>query len=451
MPQHEKDLLTTCPVGRLLFKLSIPSIIGLILQMAYSLTDTFFVSLWIGDDAVAALAVAFPIQLIMVAFAQGFGIGGATLAGKWLGSDDSHKADEVLKNTFLLTGISSVALSAVALLSLPLLLPWLGASPATYPMAHSYSSIVLLGCPFLGFSIAANSMARAEGNAATAMKTLIISSMANVILDPFFIKAMDLGISGAAWATVLAQAGSALWMGIYLRKKSAMRWSAPHFRIDLSVARSIMSIGSSALVRQGAGSVTAAFMNGILAALGGDPAVAAMGILGRITTLAYMPLFGLIQGMMPIVSHNLGAKESCRVLRAISLATLWGTVLCLLGSIPLVARPASILSFFSSGETLKMAIIASPYVGISMPLAGFQVVLSGTYQAMGDGKIAFLLDLTRRILVIVPLAWILSRHYGIMGVFWSFPLSEIASGAVSLGLFRSIREKLIKACLDDRP
>lgn len=451
MQRHNKDLLSECPIGRLLIKLSLPSIIGLVLQMTYSLTDTFFVALWIGDGAVAALAVSFPIQLVMVAFAQGFGIGGATLIGKYLGSKEGEKADEALKNTLILTGATSIALSTGAILGLTNLLYALGASHATQPLAQAYASVTLLGTPFLSFSIATNAVARAEGYAGVAMKTLIISSLANVVLDPFFIKLMDMGIAGAAWATIIAQAGSALWMGGYLRNKSALKLRSPYLKVDKGTVKSILSIGSSAFVRQGAGSLTAAFMNRLLADLGGDPAVAAMGILGRITTFAYMPLFGLVQGMMPIVSHNLGAKKDCRVLRAINLSILWGTGLCVAGSIPLILWPESVLLFFSSGDTLNIAVAASPYIALSMPLSGFQVVLSGMYQAMDRGKSAFLLDLNRRVLVIVPLAWALSLRYGITGIFWSFPLTEVISGTISLGIFKSIRLKMIKACRKGRP
>lgn len=451
MSPLKSDYLTDRPVGELLFRLSLPSIIGLVLQMAYSLTDTFFVALWIGDKAVAALAVAFPIQLVMVAFAQGFGIGGATLIGRYLGSRDTDNASLALKNTLILTGATSLGLPALALYFLHPIVFFLGASHESMPMAISYSSVVLLGSPFLSFSIATNAIARAEGRASVAMKTLAISSLVNAVLDPIFIKTMGMGVSGAAWATVISQAGSALWMGFYLAKNSSLSLTKPYLRANFDIMKDIISIGSSAFVRQGAGSVTAAFMNRLLATLGGDPAVAAMGVLGRITTFAYMPLFGLIQGMMPIVSHNVGAAEDCRVLRAIDLSIIWGTVACLAGALPLAVIPSQILACFSSGETLRMAVAASPYMAMSMPLAGFQVVLSGTYQAIGRGKTAFFLDLTRRALVVVPLAWLLSRFLGVLGVFFALPLTEVISGLVSLGMFRSVRLKLIKACHDNRP
>lgn len=451
MSPLNSDFIKNRPVGELLLKLSLPSIIGLVLQMTYSLTDSFFVALWIGDKAIAALAVAFPIQLVMVAFAQGFGIGGATLVGRYLGSRDIDSANVALKNTLILTGGASLGLSALALFFLPSIVSFLGASSQSLPMAISYSSVVLLGSPFLSFSIATNSVARAEGQAAVAMKTLAISSLVNAVLDPIFIKTMGMGVSGAAWATVISQAGSALWMGFYLAKNSSLSFTRPYFKVNLTTIGEIVSIGSSAFVRQGAGSISTAFLNRLLAALGGDPAVAAMGILGRITTFAYMPLFGLIQGMMPIVSHNVGAAADCRVLRAINLSIVWGTIVCLAGAVPLAITPGPILACFSSGDTLRIAIEASPYMAMSMPLAGFQVVLSGTYQAIGRGKTAFLLDLTRRILVLVPLAWSLSLFYGVVGIFWALPLTEVISGLISLVMFRSVRLKLIKACHDNRP
>lgn len=451
MLRHNKDLLRNHPVGRLLLKLSLPSIIGLVLQMTYSLTDTFFLALWVGDRAVTALAVTFPLQLAIIAFAQGFGIGGATLVGRYLGSDERDKADKALKNSLILTGATSIALSSGIFLLLPQIISSLGASPQSLPMAYSYSSVILLGAPFLSFSIVTNSMARAEGNAGTAMKTLAISSLVNVILDPLFIKALDMGVSGAAWATVISQGGSALWMGLYLRRDSSLRLSRPYIKLEPEMIKEILSIGSSAFVRQGAGSVTVAFMNRLLAGLGGDPAVAAMGILGRIINFAYMPLYGLLQGMMPIVSHNLGAAEECRVLKAINLSIISGTALCLAGAFPLMVKPELILPYFSSGETLTMAVRASPYMALSMPLVGFQVILSGTYQAIGRGKTAFFLDLTRRVLVILPMAWYMSHLYGVIGIFLAFPLTEIISGTVSLWMFRSVRLELIKACRQDRP
>lgn len=399
----------------------------------------------------AALSVVFPVQLALTAFAQGFGIGGATLIGKDLGSGRLDQAGETLKNTLLLTGAASLCLGGTAFLFLPGLVRSLGASALTETMARSYGSVVLLGSPLLSFSIAANAVARAEGRAGTAMRTLAISAGTNVILDPVFIKILGLGVEGAAWATVISQAGSAIWMGHYLRKHSSMKIQSPYFNPDWAIIRGIVSIGSSAFVRQGAGSITTACLNRWLSTSGGDPAVAAMGVLGRITNLSYMPLFGLVQGMMPIVSHNIGAGLECRVLKTVDISITWATLFCSAGAAILVSLPSAVLSPFSSGETLAVALAASPYVALSMPLAGFQVVLSGTYQALGRGKTAFILDLSRRVLIIIPLAAALGDLMGTLGIFAALPLSEIVSGTIALFMFKKVRRILKRACLSDRP
>ncbi|MEA3284752.1 MAG: MATE family efflux transporter [Synergistota bacterium] len=445
--QRKRELLGNAPIGRALLSLSLPSIAGLVLQTAYNLADTFFLSLWVGHHAVAALAVVFPMQLIIIALAQGIGIGGSSLIATELGAENEKGAEEILGTMTMLISLGSAFIVTLSLAFISPTLSFLGASEQTLPLAKDYGVIVLLGSPMLAFSIMANGIARAEGEAVMAMKTLAISAATNLVLDPIMIRYLDLGVAGAAWATVIAQAGSASWMALYLGGKRSIKIRTRQLKLRRSVATSIISVGSSAFVRQGSASITAVVLNRVLLSMGGDPAVAAMGILNRISTFVTMPLYGLVQGMMPLISHNTGSGNQCRVLRTMDLSALWATAVCLAGAIPLWTFPLATLSPFCSGETLEIAVAAAPYVALGMPLGGFQVVLSGSYQALSRGRDAFLLDLLRRIVLVVPAIYILSRIAGLKGVFMAIPISEVISGGISILLFREVRRCSENRCL----
>lgn len=426
---------------------ALPSMAGLVLQTSYSLADTFFISHWVGDDAVAALAIVFPLQLFIMAAAQGLGIGASAIIARDIGGDDFIAAETALgtmtSSAILLS--SFIALTAGFYIS-PVL-THIGASQVTLPIAIVYGRIILIGSPLLSYSIASNAVARAEGNAKMAMKTLLISAGINFILDPLFIYYMKLGVAGAAWATIISQLCSALWMWVYFCSgKSSLRLKKKNLIPDLGILSKIFYIGSSAFVRQGTSGITATIMNRALLFYGGDAAVAAIGVLGKIVIFAYMPLFGLVQGMMPIVSHNMGARLECRVFRSVDISMLGATLICSAGAAALLLFPESILGLFCSGKALETALRAAPYIAISMPIVGFQVILSGTYQAMGEGGHASLLALTRTVLVKVPSLYIMPPVIGITGIFWTFPVTETISGAICFVLFKKVRDNLKKIC-----
>lgn len=445
--QDRKADLSKDSILLLILQQALPSIAGLVLQTSYSLADTFFISQWVGDNAVAALAIVFPLQLFIMAAAQGLGIGASAIIARAIGGDDLITAEKVLGTMTSAVTILSSSIALAAGFYISPVLTHIGASQVTLPIAIQYGGIVLIGAPLLSYSIASNAVARAEGNARMAMKTLIISAGINLILDPLFIYYMNLGVSGAAWATVISQLCSALWMGIYFcRGKSSLRIKSKYLIPDLSILSKIFFIGSSAFVRQGTSGITATIMNRVLLFYGGDAAVAAIGVLGKIVIFAYMPLFGLVQGMMPIVSHNMGARLECRVFKSVDISMAGATLICVTGATSLLMFPQSILGLFCSGEALETALRAAPYIAVSMPLAGFQVILSGTYQAMGEGGHASLLALMRTVLVKVPLIYIMTPLMGITGVFWTFPTTEAISGIICLILFKKVRVNLKNIC-----
>ena len=441
--------LSKDPVALLLIQQALPSMAGLVLQTSYSLADTFFISHWVGDNAVAALAIVFPLQLFIMAAAQGLGIGASSIIARERGNSDLCSAEIALGTMTSSVLTLSTLIALIASLYISPILVHIGASQITLPIAKSYGQIILIGAPLLSYSIASNAVARAEGNARMAMKTLLISSGINFILDPVFIYYMNMGITGAAWATVVSQLCSAVWMGFYFcTGKSSLKIRKKHLIPRTKVLLKMLFIGSSAFVRQGTSGITATIMNRALLFYGGDAAVAAMGVLGKIVIFAYMPLFGLVQGMMPIISHNIGAGLERRVMSTINLSMTGGTLICIAGATSLLVFPLEILALFCSGKALETAIIAAPYIAVSMPIVGFQVILSGTYQAMGKGGSASLLALTRTVLIKVPLLYILTPLMGISGVFWAFPVTEFMSGAICLILFKKVQYTLKDSYLE---
>ena len=436
--QSTSCLLGTERVGRLLFRLSLPSAIGMLVMASYNIVDAVFIGRGVGSMGLAAVAICFPLQMLVGALAVLAGVGGSSIISRSMGAGRMDRARQAFGTTVFFCLLTGLIIAACGLAFLPLILRTFGATPAILPHAKAYLEVILFGTPLQMLGMAGNHVARAEGQARIAMTSLLISAVLNMILDPVFIFRFGWGMRGAAVATVLSQAVMLLWiLNWFCRGKSSLRPG----REDLFPRRDILlemtAIGSSEFTRMAAGSLSIVLVNAALVRHGGDASVAVYGVINRSLSFFFMPMMGIAQGFQPILGYNYGAGRMDRALDAIRLAVVSATGLALVGFALVNLFPGEIFAFFSedaaliSEGTKSIRIITTVYF-----LVGFQITGSAMFQALGKARPAFILSLSRQVLLLIPLILVLPRFLGTWGVWMSFPLADGISFCFTLYLFR---------------
>ncbi|SCZ08387.1 MATE family efflux transporter [Alkaliphilus peptidifermentans] len=433
MNDHSK-ILGNEAIGKLLFRLSAPAVIGMMVQALYNLVDTIFVGRGVGTMAIAGLAIAFPLQMISLAIAQAIGIGGASIISRSMGSGDNERAERAMGNIFSLVIVVSIVITILGLAFMEPILMIFGATESILPYSMEYMGVILLGTVLFTFAVASNSILRAEGNAKMAMITMLISAGLNIILDPIFIFVFRMGIRGAAIATVLAQATTAIYLVIYfVSGKSTLKFKVENLKPDLKIINETFAIGSSAFARQVAGSFMAIILNNSLAFYGGDITIAAFGVINRLLMFTFMPLFGVVQGLQPIVGYNYGAKQFDRVKKTINLSIIVTTLLATLGFVMLMVFPRFFMEIFSDDvELINLSVGAVRVIVLGIPFIGLQVVGASMYQAIGKALPSLILSMSRQILFLIPLVLILPMYFNLDGIWYAFPLADILSTVVTM-------------------
>ena len=446
--RNHQDNLRNESIGSLLFRLSFPAALGMAVQASYSVVDAFFVGWGVGHEGIAAVSMAFPLQMLLMAAAQTLGVGGASLLSRSLGAERRKRAERTLGTLFTCTWILGVLFAAAAIPSAPFVLYLLGAGEGVLPLATEYTQTLFLGAPFFAFSIVANNFVRAEGNASFAMMTMLISAGINTLLDPLFIFGFEWGVRGAAHATVAAQVATALWLAwYYLARRSAVRLRMKNLPPRAVLLKETISVGAAAFFRQGASSLSLIVVNGSLAAAGGGAAVAAFGIVNRLLLFAVMPVYGIVQGLLPIVGFNYGAKQFCRVLSAMRRSIGAATLLCGAGAAVLFFAPGEAVDFFtSSPEVRSVGVDAARMLAPGMLVTGFQIMASGLFQALGKAGPSFVLSLLRQVIFLIPLVLLLARFYGLFGIWLAFPLSDFGASLLTHFIYRREMRSLRDVC-----
>ncbi|MBC8428862.1 MAG: MATE family efflux transporter [FCB group bacterium] len=444
MKYAKADLLGTMPVGKLLVKLSAPAIIGMVVNSLYNLVDTIYVgNIGQGEGtlSLAALAVCFPIQMFLLAVAQTVGIGSASIISRRLGEGRKEEAYRVASSSFVLIASLGLLLSITGLVFLTPILKLFGANDTILPFGRSYLSVILMGGVFWTITISSNNLARSEGNTKVAMTCMIIGACINIILDPVFIFVLDMGIKGAAIATVIAQFFAFLWITGYFRSgKSSLHISMKYLMPKLKRSLEIVRIGSPSFARVVAGSFLAIAVNNAVMYYGNGNEIylAILGVTNRILIFALMPLFGLVQGLQPAVGYNYGALNFKRVRKAILYALGAATVITTFFYILFEVFPHYILDIFSNDmELITAGIPIMRMIVAVMPLIGFQIVGASVFQALGKAGIALVLSISRQLLFLVPLIFILPRFFSqqLDGVWWAFPGADILASTVTAIFF----------------
>ena len=426
--EAETKQLWTQTIGKLLLKQSAPAVIGMLVLALYNFVDSIFIGKYVGMEGLAATSIVFPIQMIIGAFAMAFGVGAASIISRSIGAKSYEKVWQVFGTLQLMTFGFLVILSVVWLCFVPQLLDLFGATPESMEFASAYMVPLLFGAVFLGFEMSNNNIIRSVGHATMSMKIMLTSAITNLILDFVFMKIFGWGMAGAAWATVISwivSCGMMLWY--YLSPKNVIPIAIKHFRIHLQSAKEIILIGLPSFFRQIVASLTAALINNYLRKYGGTEAIAIYGIVYKVLQLYMMPMFGIVQGMQPIIGYNYGAKSLDRVkkvvLLGIQILTLFTTAISLIYRV----FPTFLVSFFSedpqlianTGKVLQMVVACFAVVG-------FQVVSSSMYQALGFVKKAFLLTLLRQLIVFIPVLFLMLwlREDKLQAVWLSFPITD---------------------------
>lgn len=418
-------------ISKLLFNLSLPATIGMIVNALYNVVDTIFIGRGVGSLAIGGLTIAFPIQMIIMAFAQMIGIGAASSISRSLGAGEVEKADHVAGNSFGAILILSSFIVAIGFAFTDPILKLFGASENILPYARDYISIIFYGSVFFSFTVSSNNLVRAEGNAKVSMFAMLIGTGLNIILDPIFIFALDMGIKGAAWATIISQFCSFLFITRYLYSdKSTIKVRLHHLKPDLAILKEIFTVGFASFSRQVAGSAVAIIVNNSLVFYGGDLAISIFGIINRVIMFLFMPLFGVVQGLQPIAGFNYGAKKYDRVREVVKLAVLVTTVFASTSVLIGQLFPVAIFSIFTTdADLIAGGAPALRLVILMVPVIGIQIVGAALFQSLGKALPSLILSLLRQVLLLIPLILILPRigGLGLTGIWISYPLADLFS------------------------
>lgn len=424
------------PIKTLLWRLSLPAMAGMFVMSLYNVVDAIFVGRGVGTLGIAGISIVFPIQMVIMGIGLMVGMGAASLISRSLGADKMERAERTLGNAIILILILGGTLAVVALSRSTFLLRLFGATDNILPYAKEYMDIILLGVVFHEFSMAANAIIRAEGNARVAMISMFIGALLNIALDPIFIFALGMGIRGAAIATVIAHITTTLYLAHYfLSGKSSLRIRVKNFILERAVVKEIVAIGFAAFVRTAAGSFIAVIINRTLGFYGGDVSIAVFGVVHRVLHFAVMPNMGIAQGLQPILGFSYGARRYDRgievIRRSFIIAAAFsvGAVLIIL----LFAEP--IIRFFSTDAALiSQGTHAIRLIFMALWLVGFQIVGATIFQAIGKPIQTFILSTSRQILFLIPLVFILPRFFGLNGIWLSFPIADTLSFIITLAM-----------------
>lgn len=437
------ELLGSAPVPKALLAMGLPTMIGMMINALYNLVDAYFVG-GLGTSQMGAISVAFPLGQVVVGLGLLFGNGAASYISRLLGRGDEETADKVV-STALYSSISVGAVMIIlTVIFLNPVLRLLGATESILPYARVYTGIYILSSIFNVFNVTMNNIVTSEGAARTTMFALLAGAALNIILDPIFIYALNLGVAGAAIATAISQIVSTfVYLGYIFRKKSVFSFSIKKWCCSKTIMSEIMKIGIPTLIFQLLTSLSITLIN-MQAREYGDYLIAGMGAVTRIISMGSLMVFGFIKGFQPIAGYSCGARKYDRLYEAIKISILWSTVFCAVYGLVMALFPAAIISQFTKNDILMAAAgqKALRANGISFLLFGFYTVYSSLFLAMGKAKEGFILGACRQGICFVPVILILPLMWGINGILYAQPVSDVISAVIAVFMAVSLHRKL---------
>lgn len=423
------QILGSRSIGSLLVQYSVPAIIASVATSLYNIIDSIFIGRGVGAMAIAGLAITLPLMNLVIAFCTLIAVGGATISSIFLGQQNLKRATDVVNNVMTLCLIHSVVFGGITLLFLDEILVFFGATPETLPYASEFMTVILYGTPISYVFIGLNNLMRATGYPKKAMISALLSVAVNVILAPIFIFELEWGIKGAATATIIGQTAAFAWVLYhFVSKKSFVHFDIKQQWLTASIIKRVYAIGLSPFLMNVCACIVVIFINRALLDCGGvdgNLAVGAYGILNRTTMFFVMIVFGVTQGMQPILGYNYGARQWNRVKKTLSIGIWIGVSITTVGWIITELFPDQVSELFTTDQTLiDLARNGSRIYFLFYPLVGCQIIIQNFFQSIGKPKLSIFLSLTRQLIFLIPFLLILPPHWGINGVWASMAGSD---------------------------
>lgn len=424
----------------LLFRYSIPAIIAMMVTSLYNVVDRAFIGSMegVGSIAIAGLGVTMPVFTLIIAFGMLVSVGASTSLSIKLGERNKKEAEKILGNALTLSIIISIIITVLGLVFLEDILFLLGASKDSISYAKDYMSVILVGTPFNLIAFSLNNAIRAEGNPKLAARTMIVGCILNLILDPIFIFVFNLGIKGAAIATLLCQVVVFIWVAHYfIRGKSNLKLKKYNLKLDINITKKIFAIGMTPFAMEVAISITHVLTNNSLKVYGGDLAIGAMTALTSILLMFMMPVFGLNQGMQTIISYNYGAKQFDRAKKTLILSILVSIVILSFGFLVVQVFPEAFVGIFNKDSNLMEIAVRGININlITLPIMGISIVGPVYFQCVSKVKHSMFLTLLRQFILFIPLIIVLPIRFNLDGVWLAQPIADFIAMIIVLLFLR---------------
>lgn len=443
--ENNQNVLGTESIGKLLLKYSVPAIIGMMVNALYNVVDRIFIGNMpgVGPMAITGLGVAMPVMSVITAFGTLVGVGSTTNISIKLGQGKRDEAERIIGNAISLAVIIGATLTILGTVFLDKMLILFGASDSTISYAEAYMSFILVGATFSIMSMMFSNLIRGDGNPRLSATIMIIGCAMNIVLDALFIFKFNMGIKGAAFATVISQiTSSVIGLLYYLRGKSNLSLKKKNLKLNKSIIGAIFAIGCAPFAMQLTNSVVQLIFNTSLKTYGGDLSIGAMATISSISMIFVMPAFGFVQGMQPIVGFNYGAKKYDRAKKALKISLISASIVFLLGSLVIQLAPQSLVVMFNKDlELMNITIIGLRKYALAMPIVGISIVGSNFIQSIGKAKIAMVLGLLRQVIILIPMVLILPNFFGLNGVWFAQPTADTVSAIITgIVLVRELRK-----------
>lgn len=452
---EDKDFLGKEPVGKLLLRLALPTVTAQIINMLYNIVDRIYIGHipQIGEAALTGVGVCMPLIMIVTAFAAFAAYGGAPRASIFMGRGDHASAEKTLGNCFVVQVVISVLLTAALLIWNRDFLMAFGASENTIDYGVSYMNIYAIGTLFVQLTLGMNAFITAQGFAKTGMLSVLIGAVSNIILDPIFIFGLDMGVAGAAWATILSQALSCIWVLVFLcGKKTYLKLRAKNLSLSAKIVLPSLALGLSTFIMQASESVISVCFNSSLQNYGGDIAVGAMTILTSVMQFAMLPLQGLGQGAQPIISYNFGARNPERVKAAFKLLLKSSLVYATLLWACVMLFPQGFAAMFTNSP--ELVAFTKPALRIYLAcllLFGIQIACQMTFTSLGNAKASILVAVMRKFILLIPLIYIMPQIFPsdkTMAVYMAEPVADFIAVTFTAVFFAFQFKKALKQLSD---
>lgn len=435
--------LETMPVSKLLIRFAIPAITGTMVTSLYNVVDRIFLGRYVGELGIAATTVAMPLMMLVMAIGMLIGFGTNSQISIRLGEKNYEEAERLLGQGLFLFVVTSLSFTVVSLVYMKPLLMLFGATESVLPYAETYLSIVVIGTITHLISFGANSFIRGEGNPRVAMATMIIGGVINVVLDYLFIGVLGWGMAGAAWATVIGYSVSAIWvLHYFISGRSVVKLYWRNFCMRWESTKGVLAMGSPHFIMNAIASIQMSLFNNQLARFGGDNAISVMGVIMSFSLIWQMPIVGVSQGLQPIVGYNYGARKFVRVKKALYMAILASTAICVVFFVMIQFFPEPLFKLFVSDSSSELVSAGAPAVRrflLMLPIVGFLIISGNYYQFTGRPRTSLILTVSRQIFVLIPALLILPEFFGLNGVWYVMPASDLGAFILT-GIF-FVRER----------